>query len=152
LKVPVGTGTAVEEQLSISASMRLASLDWYTARQGDTLALVAKKLGVAKTDLAAANDLASSARLIAGQKLIVPREAKAQTAARTAAQTSAPAVDLSNASLSKVSYQVKPGDTLSSIARVFSTNVTALMDWNHLTSSAIREGARLTIYTAIHAN
>jgi peptidoglycan endopeptidase LytE len=48
----------------------------------------------------------------------------------------------------KVVYQVKRGDTLASIARVFSTNVTAIKTWNNLPDTQIRAGERLTIYTS----
>jgi LysM repeat protein len=46
-----------------------------------------------------------------------------------------------------VIYQVKPGDTLAAIARVFSTNVAAIQTWNHMADTQIRAGERLTIYT-----
>jgi LysM repeat protein len=46
-----------------------------------------------------------------------------------------------------VIYQVKSGDTLTSIARVFSTNIDAIKNWNHLPDTQIRAGERLTIYT-----
>ena len=48
----------------------------------------------------------------------------------------------------KVSYQVKRGDTLASIARVFSTSVASIRSWNRLPTTQIQAGARLTIYTA----
>ena len=58
-------------------------LKWYTVKKGETLLAVARKLGVAQSDLAEANDLKSTARLAAGQKLMVPREATVLMAART---------------------------------------------------------------------
>lgn len=42
-------------------------------------------------------------------------------------------------------YEVKPGDTLSSIARVFRTTPTSLRLWNRIKGSTIRPGDRLTI-------
>jgi LysM repeat protein len=45
-------------------------------------------------------------------------------------------------------YRVKRGDTLSSIARLFSTNVSALKHWNRLRSNHISPGQRLTVYTS----
>ena len=52
----------------------------------------------------------------------------------------------------KIKYQVKRGDTLASIARVFSTSVSAIKTWNRIPGSTIRTGERLTIYTARAAN
>ena len=48
-------------------------------------------------------------------------------------------------SQSKVVYQVKKGDTLASIARVFQTTVASLKKWNSLRSNSLRVGQRLTI-------
>ena len=51
-------------------------------KQGETLALIARKLSVSRADLAEANYLKITARVTAGQKLMVPREATALMAAR----------------------------------------------------------------------
>jgi LysM repeat protein len=50
-----------------------------------------------------------------------------------------------------VIYQEKRGDTLASIARVFSTTVSSIRTWNRLNDTQIRAGERLTIYT-VRAN
>ena len=44
-------------------------------------------------------------------------------------------------------YEVKKGDTLSSIARVFRTTVASLRLWNHLPSTHVSAGDRLMIFT-----
>jgi LysM repeat protein len=44
-------------------------------------------------------------------------------------------------------YEVKRGDTLSSIARVFRTTVASLRLWNHLGTGQISAGDRLMIFT-----
>ena len=44
-------------------------------------------------------------------------------------------------------YEVKAGDTLSSIARVFRTTVASLRVWNHLASTRVSAGDRLMIFT-----
>ena len=91
---------------------------------------------------------------------MVPREATALMAARTdhpvpAAESHALAADLlvptvssSSSDLVRVIYQVRSGDTLASIARVFRTTVAAIKTWNRLPDTRIRTGERLTIYTA----
>jgi membrane-bound lytic murein transglycosylase D len=164
LKVPTGTGQVVEQQLALSATTELASLNWYTVKKGDTLAAVAKKLRVSRTELASANDLGISSRISVGQKLIVPREATKLMAARTSLPvpvadsraTTADRIvatnDIPESSRTKVLYQVKRGDTLGSIARAFSTTIASIKSWNRLTSTNIQAGARLTIYTTARAN
>src|SRR5439155_9875438 len=81
LKVPTGTGDIVLAKLADAPAVELASLKFYTVRRGDTLPLIARKLHVSKADLADANDLRLTARVSAGQKLIVPHEATVLMAA-----------------------------------------------------------------------
>jgi membrane-bound lytic murein transglycosylase D len=158
LKVPSGTAEVVRTRLDEESTTDLASLNWYVVKRGDTLALIARKLNVGRADLAEANYIKATARVSPGDKLIVPRETTALMAARTdrpvpatdsrplVADKVVPAIDSSESV--KVVYQVKSGDTLSSIARFFSTNVAAIQNWNHLSDTQIRAGERLTIYTS----
>jgi membrane-bound lytic murein transglycosylase D len=153
LKVPSGTADAVRAELAVASGSDLASLNWYTVRRGETLSRIAKKLRVSRTDLAGANGLRTNARLRIGQKLVIPREATVLMASRS--NRPAPdedrvvrASDDPDGARVKVSYRVKRGDTLASIARNFSTNISSIKSWNRLASSKILAGERLTIYTA----
>jgi membrane-bound lytic murein transglycosylase D len=162
LKVPLGSADLVRLRLDEAASAELASLKWYTVKKGETIATVARKLGVSRTDLAEANYLRTSSRLGIGQQLIVPHEATVLLAARTdrpapatesrpivaAANAVVPSAGSANGDRTKVTYQVKRGDTLASIARLFKTTINALQTWNGLPGSRILIGQRLTIYTA----
>jgi peptidoglycan lytic transglycosylase D len=134
------------------------SLKWHTVKRGETLLTVARKLGVRKTDLAEANYLSVNSRITVGQKLIVPREATTLMSART--DRTIPVADSrplpvepglvaqgsTNSDRVKVIYQVKRGDTLASIAKLFKTNVAALRTWNRIPGSHIVVGARLVVY------
>ncbi len=160
LKVPAGTADAVTARLEDNPTVELVSLQWYTVKKGETLLAVARKLSVSQSDLAEANELKTNARLAAGQKLMVPREATVLMAARTERavpvadsrpiSTQAPllAQSSTNSNRVKVSYLVREGDTLSSIAKVFRTTVSSLQTWNKLHGSFIAAGDHLTIYTA----
>jgi membrane-bound lytic murein transglycosylase D len=157
LRVPAGTAARVNARIVESAPADLASLTFYTVKRGDTLAGIAKKLHVTKTDLAEANYLRSTARVVAGDALMVPREVTVATAlverpapakARsTAAASGQPSPSESRANLVKVSYQIKRGDTLVSIAQRFKTTVTSIKGWNpDISGDRVRAGARLTVY------
>jgi membrane-bound lytic murein transglycosylase D len=161
LKVPSGTASVVTAKLDEAAATELATLKWYTVRKGETLATVARRLGVSRTDLAEANYLRTNARIGAGQKLMVPHEATVLLAARAdrpvpasesrtvvAADSVVPAVASGPTDRVKILYQVKRGDTLASIARLFRTTVSALQSWNGIDGTRIIAGDRLTIYTA----
>jgi len=159
LKVPAGKAEVVSARLSHAPSADLASLKYYTVKSGETLALIARKLHVGKTDLAEANYVAVTARVTTGQKLMVPHEATVLMAARTdrgvpvaearstvaeAGQLAQPA-EMSNRV--KASYAVKRGDTLASIARLYQTTVASIKTWNpRLASSRLAAGTHLTVY------
>ena len=163
LKVPMGAAEVVNERLAESGGDDLASLKWYTVKKGETLATVARKLGVGRADLAEANYLNQTARVAPGQQLMVPREATTIMAAQTersipvvdsrAAIADAPAPAVASTSdRVKVVYQVKQGDTLASIARVYKTTVASLQTWNRIAGTTIRTGDKLTVYAPARAN
>ncbi|HWF83817.1 MAG TPA: LysM peptidoglycan-binding domain-containing protein, partial [Vicinamibacterales bacterium] len=158
LKVPSGTADRVEARLSDAPVADLASLKWYTVKRGDSLPIIARKLNVSRTDLAAANYLPVTARVKPGEKLMVPHEATVLMAARTdrvvpAAEARATVAESgrlaesANSNRVKMIYQVKRGDTFASIARLFKTSVASLKTWNpRLPDSRLVAGARLTVY------
>ncbi len=158
VKVPAGTAARVREQLTDSMATEAASLNWYAVKPGDTLLRVARKLHVSRLDLAEANYLSTRSRLTAGQKLVVPHEATALMAAQAerttpvaeARATAAPSAQMADggepSNRVKVVYEVRRGDTLSSIAQAFKTSVAALKGWNGLSGARIAAGDRLTIY------
>ena len=136
-------------------------------RKGETLQSVANKLKVRRTDLAEANYLSARARVKPGQRLVIPRAPTTLLAARAdrpdpvvgKARPAAPESTLAPAptpqpsgELSRITYRVKRGDTLSSIARFFRTTVSSLRSWNALKSDRLMPGDRLTVYTARSAS
>ena len=159
LKVPAGTAEVVRARLEEAPPSDLAALKYYIVKRGDTLPLIARKLHVNKTDLADANNLPATAHVAAGQKLMVPYEATALMAARTdrpvpateARRTVAQAGELARAGSPsnrvKAIYEVKSGDTLASIARLFRTTVASIKTWNpRLAGDRVAAGQRLTVY------
>jgi membrane-bound lytic murein transglycosylase D len=159
LKVPAGMAAIVEARLSDAPPADLASLKYYTVKRGETLLTVARKLRVSKSDLAEANYLRGTARVAAGQKLMVPHEASVlmasatqppvpATEARTTVTQSgqlARAAAISNRV--RTNYEVRRGDTLASIARLFKTTVASIKTWNpRLPGNNLTAGQRLTVY------
>jgi len=133
-------------------------LNWYVVKKGDSLATIAKKLRVNRSDLSDANRLTLRSRVTPGQRLIIPVIPAALVSARaepanasgelpSAGVAGAGADSAPPADAVKVVYRVKSGDTLFSIARLYRTTVAALKEWNRLESSRILPGDRLTIYT-----
>ena len=162
LTVPAGTGPLVEQRLAELPAEEFTALQWHTVRKGETLQSVANKLKVRRADLAEANYLSARARVKPGQRLVVPRApttllaaqadrpepvvGKARPAAPESTPASAPTAQPSS-ELNRITYRVKRGDTLSSIARFFRTTVASLRSWNGLKSDRLMPGDRLTVYT-----
>jgi membrane-bound lytic murein transglycosylase D len=159
LKVPAGTADLVHARLQDAHATDLASLKYYVVKKGDTLPLIARKLHVGKADLAEANYLPVTARVTTGQKLMVPVEATVLMAANTdrtvpaaearttVAQSGQLARAAANSNRVKSTYEVKNGDTLASIARMFKTTVASVKTWNpRLPGNHVMAGQRLTVY------
>jgi membrane-bound lytic murein transglycosylase D len=159
LKVPAGTAALVTARLSDAPAADLASLKYYTVKRGETLLTIARKLRVSKADLAEANYLGATSRVAPGQKLMVPHEASVLMAAQTERPTPATearttvtesgqlARAAANSNRIKESYEVRRGDTLASIARLFRTTVASLKSWNpRLPGTQLTAGQRLTVY------
>ena len=161
LNVPEGTAETVKARVQRMAPADRTALNWYTVRRGESLQTIARKLRVSRTDLAQANYLRAAAPVKAGQQLVIPRPPATLMAARPdrpvpVAESRAVAggdrlvADAPSAAQSRdarLIYEVKAGDTLSSIARVFRTTVASLRVWNHLASTRVSAGDRLTIFT-----
>ena len=157
IKVPKGTASTIEARLAGSTPADTASLKWYAVKRGETLTTIAAKLGVSRTNLAAANYLSARAKVGAGQNLIIPidparmlagRPERPAPAAETrlAAAASKSAAPKTQAGAVKVTYQVKRGDTLYGVAQLYHISVASLKVWNGLRSDALTPGDRLTIF------
>jgi membrane-bound lytic murein transglycosylase D len=163
LKVPKGTGDRLSAKLAEASPADFTQLKWYTTKKGETLLTVARRFGVSRSDVAEANNLSVKSRLRPGQSLIIPRAPNTIVAARTertapsavasraiATKADAPATvqPQTQTRLAQVTYKVKRGDTLSSIAELFDTSVAKIKTWNRLSNSQIKPGARLKILAA----
>ncbi|MCM3881695.1 MAG: transglycosylase SLT domain-containing protein [Vicinamibacterales bacterium] len=171
VKVPVGTGDAFRTRLAEVTPESLAAFQWHTVKRGESLLSISRKLQVKQADLAEANYLSVRARVAAGQQLIIPRAPTTLMAASV--DNPAPAAQLAEsrsvvsqeASLTapaapvpsepqRLTYRVKRGDTLFSIAKLYNTTVEALKSWNTKTvrGNRINAGDRLTIFASRTAN
>lgn len=170
LKVPAGTASLFHERLASASPDELVSLTWYTVKKGETIATIARKLRVSRTDLAEANQLSTRSKIRPGQALVIPRAPATllATNSRPAAPTqvasralsgSAPMADVAptraQQPVAKVvdatpapktlTYRVKRGDTLYAIAQLFDTTVARIKSLNRLNTNRITPGTRLKI-------
>ncbi|WP_338780179.1 LysM peptidoglycan-binding domain-containing protein [Metabacillus sp. FJAT-52054] len=110
----------------------------HIVRSGETLSSISKKYAVSIDKIKEANRL-KSAVIKTGQTLIIPKAAPVKPA--TTAKKPAPA---KAASPAKVTYYiVKPGNTLSAIAKLFNTPVQEIKRLNGLKSDKLLVGQKL---------
>ncbi|MBK5332757.1 MAG: LysM peptidoglycan-binding domain-containing protein [Ilumatobacteraceae bacterium] len=108
----------------------------YVVKNGDFLAGIAAKVGIALTDLLALNDLTKTSLIVPGDKLLVP------AGATTAAPISARATPAAGALV----HTVKSGDFLMGIATMYKVTLADLLAVNKMTiKSVINPGSQLAL-------
>ena len=129
---PTRPGTAAAASIEAAPSAEVQTASTYTVVKGDNLWSIAKKNGTTTKELAAANNLPSTTSLRLGQKLIIPGKKVA-------------AVATTGAAAETLSYTVKSGDTLASIAHHAGTTPVAIKSANKLKSDVVRTGQVLVL-------
>jgi LysM repeat protein len=157
--VPTRPNTPAASNMVTTPVSDVTPATTYTVKSGDTLWDLGKKFKVPYADIAAANNLKSSAPLHQGQKLIIP--SKPGSAATPASSTSTaptggngtaakPAANNSlGASVSTketVKHVVKPGETLGSIARTYGVRQSEIAVANSISDpNKLKPGTELVI-------
>lgn len=125
----------------------LVSWQAYHAARGERLDKIAKKFGLNTARLKQINGLKDrSKKIAAAQILLVPANSRSTGAnlpdiavAATETRLEAPAVS------SKLTYTVKKGDTLFSIAKRHGVTPEQIRSWNHLASNHLSHKQKLVI-------
>ncbi|MBY0371262.1 LysM peptidoglycan-binding domain-containing protein [bacterium] len=133
VRVPVGSRALVERAVTaMRANLVPAQMDKeYAVRRGDTLATVARKHKIRKTDLASANNLSSREKLQPGMTLIIPHGAAK--------------VVFTEPKGDATEHKVQPGESLWSIAEQYDVTVGDLFEWNDLENAKIYPGRKIQI-------
>ncbi|MEQ8860187.1 MAG: LysM peptidoglycan-binding domain-containing protein [Pseudomonadales bacterium] len=133
LHVPIGLAENAQDRISrVPENQRVQWLRIEVAR-GDTLSQIARRHSTDVATLRRVNQLNGST-IRAGQALFIPRSSEALSAYPVAART--PAGD----------YQVKPGDSLWSIARAHQVDLSRLIRVNQIgPKEVLKVGQRLNI-------
>jgi membrane-bound lytic murein transglycosylase D len=150
LRVPEGKGEALSQCLASVPAEKRVQFRTHVVARGQTLYSVAKKYGIRTQDLADANGLSVRNTLATGAELMIPIEPRsAAVVARPAGTPASGTAELASNSASRVriSYRIRAGDTLGSIATQYRTTVREIQSWNGLRTTRIAIGDLLTIYT-----
>jgi LysM repeat protein len=112
----------------------------HSVKKGDTIGKIAKQYGVSKKDIQRWNGLRSQVIKIGQELEILLVENGASTSS-----TAALAQKDSSKAKKAISYRVKKGDTLHSIASAFGVSIDDLREWNNIRGTRIRIGQALVI-------
>ena len=150
VRVPTGRAGTLQQCLRDLPAEKRVAFRTHTVARGQTLSSVARLYGAKAADIASANGLGSGKSLARGTELIIPVSARAASAVRQASvsadtRPSQPTPADLPARKARVSYTVKAGDTLTSIASRYRITVRQLMAWNKLRGTRLSEGNTLTI-------
>ena len=153
----MGAAAVINTRMTEQGVDDLAPLSHYAVKKSETLASIAKKLGVSRSDLAEANYLSTKSQLQTGQRLIIPR-APTLLAARTETPTpqsadtwlaTRPRLETPLTRLRRnrttTTHRVARGETLFSIAKRYGTTVALIKELNSLRNNVIHVGQRLII-------
>jgi membrane-bound lytic murein transglycosylase D len=150
LKVPEGASARVRDCLADLPPEKRVTFRTHVVARGETLSGLARRYGTRAQEIASANGLTTSRRLKRGAELIIPVAGRPAAPARRQAATRTVEVGrtASPGGMVRISYRIRAGDTLSSIANRYNTTVGQLRSWNKgLRGSRIEAGHRLTVYT-----
>ncbi|MDX1764010.1 MAG: LysM peptidoglycan-binding domain-containing protein [bacterium] len=143
LRVPPRTGSIIEAGLKDIPATRMVVKSYTThrVRRGETLSHIARKYRTSISKIARINNIRRSSTIRVGQRLKVPlrRPVASFNAASSAGSRAAASVgDL-------LTYRVRSGDTLWSIARKYNTSVKRIKRVNNLSTNHLRAGQILQI-------
>lgn len=121
---------------AIETSITSATQLNYTVRTGDTISKIARKFSISTNQLLKINNLSEKSFIIPGQRIKLVADAVVPKTKAAADQTRI--------------HKVRPGETISSIAKQYSVAVTTILAMNKLSQSAIIfPGQKLTIGSVV---
>lgn len=138
LLLPVGARSRFEYNIARLSPEDLVQSKTYRIKSGDNLGDIASKFNTEVALLQQLNNLQGN-NIQAGDTLRVPGDGTADSSQSVTSDASA--------SPAPQSYSVRPGDTLSQIARKYKVSVGDIMAWNALNEDAlIRPGQKLELH------
>jgi LysM repeat protein len=121
----------------------------YTVKSGDSCISIASLYGSSVSAIVSLNSLNSNCtNLQIGQTIMVPRPTPTPPPAPTATLESAAAT---RAACQTVKYKVQANDTLSTIANNYGISMTAIKEWNGLSTDNVFTDTQLTIPLCMRA-
>jgi membrane-bound lytic murein transglycosylase D len=157
LRIPLGKAEVFEENYAALPDDAKKNRIEHKIRRRETLASIARKYGITPVLLADANHMAVAERLVPGKILAVPVPASVKIYQKDLVEEDAHPryasryrkhhIVAGRAGTHKVTYRIKPGDSLGQIAEEFGVRAGDLRAWNDIRyRSHIRAGNELVLW------
>jgi len=149
LLIPTRIAEKFTQQLANTAADRLVRWDRYKVRSGDSLSVIAKRMGTTTQVLEQINNLDNSLIRV-GQPLLIPVASQGnETKLYAQAQRFQDPATEKGKNKRKIKYKVVEGDSLWDISRRYNVTYQEIAKWNKIsTRKALRPGQKLTIWKA----
>ena len=135
LRIPLATKNLFLKRIAMIPPEKRVWWRWHTVHYGETLSWIAQKFKTSVKAIAEVNNLDPKEPLWEAADLVIP-----------VTSSGTPGPGGSGAPMEAgAGHRVRPGDTLSSIARRYSVTINQLMAWNDLDGTTIRAGSTLKI-------
>jgi membrane-bound lytic murein transglycosylase D len=129
----------------VATGQPLASWTTYVLMPSETLADIAKRADISEAKLREANRIPARARLAPGSVVLIPRDETMDDISPQHLQASFALLPETTASR-RVTYKVRRGDTLQSVARQWRVQADDIKAWNNLRSPTLFAGQRLDLH------
>lgn len=151
LLVPIQNEATLREGLALLPKNNRVTWERYDVQSGDTLSKIAAKYHTTMAILQQVNKLENSL-IHVGDVIFIPNSKKHAVPTSVSAESPIAATNTNSVvSPAPTTYQVRKGDTLSSIANHLNTSLENLRAYNHLSSDTLKIGQKLNIPPQVSA-
>jgi membrane-bound lytic murein transglycosylase D len=126
----------------------LTSWTGYTMKPNETLSQVAARVGVSEAQLREANRVPPRYRLAPGSTILIPRDETMDADIPATMVNASFGLVPEQSNLRQVTYRVRRGDTLNSVAARWHVQPADIVAWNNLHSHSLFAGQRLNLTVA----
>ena len=126
----------------------LASWTTHVMKPNETIAQVAERAGIGESALREANRIPPKFRIAAGSTILIPRDETMEDDIAPERFAASFALVPEQTNLRRITYRVRRGDTLHSVARRWRVQADDVVAWNRLRSRDLFAGQRLNLMVA----
>ncbi|RCK76470.1 MAG: Membrane-bound lytic murein transglycosylase D precursor [Ignavibacteriae bacterium] len=137
LKIPAGKAEIFKEKYAQVPDEKKRDWAVHIVRKGETISSIAKKYGLPRSLIAEVNNITTGTKLRAGRSIIIPGPVKPNVNLALDYDGENRVDKKKNKKVNvkdrvRITYKIKPGDTLSDIAEKFGVRISDIRNWNNI--------------------